>query len=156
AAFQPNGEPPDRIEPLFISYLANLLYRKDPQAFRLVRKITEREKSLLWLPTLSREELVAVGETFLEKQDWEQVDWIVNTLKDDPDPSVENAPDDPQGKRNLHLQTKNGETTKIISSVRGRLCWLLMRIVVLPRIEEYGRIFEIVEKYATGENLYVR
>ena len=46
AAFQPNGEAPERIEPLLISWLAPLLYRRDPQAFRLVRKITEREKSI--------------------------------------------------------------------------------------------------------------
>ena len=31
-----------------------------------------------------------------------------------------------------------------------------MQIVAHPRIEEYDRIFEIVEKFATGENLYVR
>jgi hypothetical protein len=59
AAFQPDGEPPERIEPLFISWLANHLYRKDVQAYRLVRGITERQKSLSWLPVLSREQLVA-------------------------------------------------------------------------------------------------
>src|SRR5207245_1852533 len=77
-AFQPNGEPPERIEPLFVSWLTNLLYRKEIQAFCLVRKITEREKSLLWLPTLSREQLVSIGEEFLQKHDWERLDWIIN------------------------------------------------------------------------------
>src|SRR6267143_3012132 len=31
-----------------------------------------------------------------------------------------------------------------------------MQIVAHPRIEDYDRIFEIVEKFATEENLYVR
>jgi hypothetical protein len=156
AALQPDGEPPKQIEPLFISWLANHLYRKELQAFSLVRKITERQKSLLWLPALSREQLVSLGEDFLKKGESEQLYWIVDNLKDDPDPSVENAADDPEGKFNEHLLTKRGERDRLIRSVRGRLCWLLMQIVAHPRIEDYERIFEIVEKFAAEENLYVR
>jgi len=156
AAFQPDGEPPKQIEPLFISWLANHLYRKELQAFRLVCKITEQQKSLLWLPALSREQLIALGEDFLQNGESEQLYWIVENLKDDPDPSVENAEDDPEGKFNEHLLTKRGESNRLIRTVRGRLCWLLMQIVAHPRIEDYDRIFEIVEKFATEENLYVR
>ena len=155
-AFQENGEPPERIEPLFISWLANHLDRKHAQAFRLVRKITEQQRSLLWLPALSREQLVALGEDFLKKDEWEQLDWIIDNLMDDPNPSVENAADDPEGKFNDHIQTKHGDTNRLIRTVRARLCWLLMQIVAHPRIGKYDRIFEIVEKFATGENLYVR
>jgi len=156
AAFRPDGEPPKRIEPLFISWLANHLYRKEVQAFRLVHKITEQQGSLLWLPAHSREQLVAFGEDFLKSGEADQLYWIVENLKNDPDPSVDNAADDPEGKFNLHLQTKCGETSRIIHSVRGRLCWLLMQIVARPRIEDYERVFEIVERFATEENLYVR
>ncbi len=156
AAFREDGEPPQRIEPLFISWLANHLDRKDIQGFRLVREITENRKSLLWLPALSREQLVTFGEDFLKDDESEQLYWVIETLKDDPDPSVENAADDPEGKFNEHLQTKRGESSRIIHSVRGRLCWLLMQMVTRPRIHDYGRIFDIVEKYATEENLFLR
>jgi hypothetical protein len=122
----------------------------------LVRKIAEQQKSLLWLPAHSREQLVALGEEFLKHAEYEQVNWIVENLKGDPDPSVENAADDPEGKFNDHLRTKAGESSRIIHSVRGRLCWLLMQMVAQPRIEDYDRIFEIVERFATEENLYVR
>lgn len=155
-AFQPNAEPPERIEPLFVSWLASLLERKDPQAFSLVRKITKREHSLVWLPTRSREQLVSFGEDFLQNHDWEQLDWIIKNLEDDPDPSVENAPDDPEGQFNVHVRTRNGESSRIIHTVRGRLCWLLTRVVASPRIDEYDRIFGIIEKYAIAENLFVR
>jgi hypothetical protein len=155
-AFRPDGEPPQQIEPLFISWLANHLYRKEMQAFRLVRKLAEQQKSLLWLPALSREQLVTFGEDFLKGGDSEQLRWIVENLKGDPDPSVENAADDPEGKFNDHLRTKQGESSRLIRSVRARLCWLLMKIVTHPRLEDYDRVLEIVETYATEENLYVR
>ena len=156
AAFREDGEPPQQIEPLFLSWLANHLLRKEIQAVLLVRKITEREKSLLWLPAPSREQLVALGEDFLKSGKSEQLYWVVENLKNDPDPSVENAADDPEGKFNVHLRTKQGESSRLIHSVRGRLCWLLMQMVVHPRTEDYDRIFEIVEKFATEDNLYVR
>jgi hypothetical protein len=156
AAFRQDGDPPKRIKPLFVSWLANHLYRKVPQAFRLVRRIAEREKSLLWLPALSREQLVAQGEEFLKNGESEELHWIIENLKGDPDPSTENAEDDPEGKYNYHLRTKQGENSRIIHTVRGRLCWLLQQVVTHPRIEDYDRIFEIVERLATGENLFVR
>ena len=156
AAFRPDGEPPERIEPLFLSWLANHLFRKDLQAFRLVRNITERQKSLLWLPALSREQLIAFGEDFLKNGEFEKLWWIIQNLKDDPDPSVENSIDDPDGMFNDHLRTKRGERNRLIRSVRGRLCWLLMQIVTHPCIEDFDRVFELVENLATGENLYVR
>ncbi len=156
AAFRPDGEPPKQIEQLFISWLANHLNRKEIQAFRLVRKITEQQKSLLWLPAPSREQLISLGEDFLKNGESEELYWIIENLKGDPEPSVGNTADDPEGKFNDHLRTKQGETSRLIRSVRGRLCWLLMQILTHPRIEDYDRVFDIVEKFATEENLYVR
>jgi hypothetical protein len=97
AAFRPDGEPPKQIEPLFVSWLANHLSRKHHQGFRLVRKIAEQQKSLAWLPALSRSDLVSFGEDFLKSEESEKLHWIVEHLKDDPDPSVENAADEAMG-----------------------------------------------------------
>lgn len=155
-AFQPDGEPPQQIDSLFVSWLSNHLYRKESQAFRLVRRITEQRNSMLWLPATSREQLVAFGEAFLESGETEKAQWVIDNLQNDPDPSVENSADDPTGRFNLHHRTKEGERNHLIQSVRGRLCWLLMRLVARPSVGEYERVFETVEKYATGENLYVR
>jgi hypothetical protein len=41
-------------------------------------------------------------------------------------------------------------------SVRARLCWLLMLIVTRPRLEDYEQVFDIIERFATEENLYIR
>ena len=109
--------------------------------------MTEREKSLLWLPSLSREQLVAIGEDLRKRKQWEELSWIIQNLKNDPDPSAAS---------DLHLRTKQGKNNRLIQSVRGRLCWLLMQIVMYNRTEDYEHIFEIVEKFATEDNLYVR
>ena len=122
----------------------------------MVRKIADQQKSLLWLPALSREQLVTFGEEFLKSGQLEQLHWIIENLKNDPDPSVENAVNDPKGELNDHLRTKGGENTRLIRTVRVRLCWLLMQIIARPCLEDYEKVFEIVERYATEEHLYVR
>jgi hypothetical protein len=155
-AFQDGGIAPKHISELFLSWLANHLSQGNVRAFQLVQEITERDHDIPWLPALSRTELTSIGEDLLKQGRFDEVHWIVDQLKDDPDPSVENPPEDPEGLYNYHLQVKRGEDQRILHSVRGRLCWLLQRIVVHPRVEDYERIFGIVETFATGENLYVR
>jgi hypothetical protein len=152
-SFQPNGAPPAQINSLFVSWLGNYLARKSPQAFSLVRQIGDQKNSLEWLPGLSREQLVDIGEEFVDQGKSEELHWIVDRLRCDPDPILENAPD---GNTTDHERVKRGEEIRFIRSVRGRLCWLLMKMVVKPRTEDYGKVFEIVEQLATNDNLYVR
>ena len=155
-ALQPEGEPPPEIEPLFLSWLANSLNAKNLQALRLVQRITEREKSLLWLPAHSREELTGFGEEFLRKDEPKDLYWIIEHLRQDPDPPIENAPNDPDGKYNKHLRVQRGERIGFIHSVQARLCWLLMQLITKPRTEDYEMVFEIIERFVMGANLYVR
>jgi len=152
AALQPDGEIPKRIEPLFISWLTNYLYRKNLQAFQVVQKITEREKSLLWLPNYAREQLAAYGEDFLKQGRPDDLHWIVEHLQFDPDPPIETS----DGQLTDHLRIKRGEHVHLMHSVRARLCWLLMQIVTQPRLEDYEKVFETIERFAIDENLYVR
>jgi hypothetical protein len=128
-------------------------FQKNPHAFSLVRQIGDQKNSLEWLPELSREQLVSIGEDFVDQGNSEELHWIVDRLRFDPDPILENAPD---GKPTDHERIKRGDEIRFIRSVRGRLCWLLMKMVVEPRTDDYGKIFEIVERLATEENLYVR
>jgi hypothetical protein len=154
AAFQPNGEAPEHLEPLFISWLTNYLYKMHPQAYRLVQQIAKREKSLMWLPPYAREQLVTWGEKFLEQDNRDEVRWIIERLKNDPDPPVV-KPEDPDAKFSDHLRLLRGENARLIRGVRPRLCWLLMRVMD-TQLDDYGWTLNIVESFATGENLYVR
>ncbi len=155
-ALQAEGKIPAKLDPLFVEWLGNRLVQMDASAFRHVQKIAEREKSLLWLPALSREQLVRYGEQFVKEKAWADVRWVVDALKDDPDPSINNAADDRAGEFNDHLRLKRGERVDFIRSVRGRLCWLLQQIVGAARTEDYEYIFNIIQHYATAEHLYVR
>jgi hypothetical protein len=152
AALQPEGEIPEHIEPLFISWLTNYLFKKNLQAFQVVQKITEGEKSLLWLPNYAREQLIVYGEDFLTQDRPDDLHWIVEHLQFDPDPPLETS----DGQLTDHLRIKQGAYNHLMHSVRSRLCWLLMQVVTLPRLEDYERVFEIIERFATEENLYVR
>jgi hypothetical protein len=155
-ALQSEGKIPTKLDPLFVEWLGNRLVRMDASAFRHVQEITEREKSLLWLPAMSREQLVRYGEQFLKEKAWADLHWVVDALKDDPDPSTNNATDDRAGEFNDHLRVKRGERADFIRSVRGRLCWLLQQMVGAARTEDLEYIFEITQHYATAEHLYVR
>jgi hypothetical protein len=128
-------DPAPEIEILFVEWLGNRLTQLDEEAFRHVQKLATTRKSLAWLPPASREQLVAYGERFLQRGDWDRVQWIIAVLKDDPDPSIENSQDDPEGQFNEHKRLESGERSWLIHSVRGRLCWLLQKIVVLPKTD---------------------
>ncbi len=144
------------VETLFVEWLGNRLALLDAAAFQQVKKLTTERGSLLWLPDSSREQLIPYGEQFLKQGEWEDVKWIVENLKDDPNPVVTRAPEENEGTFSEHRGIENGECGRLIYSVRGRLCWLLQQIVVLPKLEYYESVFQIIEECATGENLYIR
>jgi len=81
AAFQPDGEPSQHLEPLFILWLTDYLYKLRPPAYRPVQQIAERERSIMWLPAHAREQLVAWGEKFLERGELDEVLWIIERCK---------------------------------------------------------------------------
>lgn len=81
---------------------------------------------------------------------------IIGSMVDDPDPSIRNEPDDPEGEFNYHLKIRKGEFPHIITSVRGKLPWvmqLLIRPGIQPRIHT---ALELTNRLLNDSNLYVR
>jgi hypothetical protein len=157
AAFDSGGSASNaELDSLYTRWLAFRLERKDARAFDLVKKLAAERDGLLWLPALSRVEVVRYGEGFIKGGNWENVAWIVRNFKNDPDPSIENAADDPEGKLNAHRKTECGDCVRFIISVRGHLCWLMNAIVSANRPDLYEEVLNIVEGYAVGPNLYLR
>ena len=148
--------PTTELEPLFIAWLQSRLARKERQAFDIVKKLAGERGGVLWLPAISRIEVVGYGAGFVKIGDWENVNWILLNFKNDPDPSTENAADDPEGQFNYHRSIERGENVRFILTVRGHLCWLLQEIVKASKAELYEEVFAAVEQYALGANLYVR
>ncbi len=151
-----HGPPSTHLEPLYIRWLDYRLAQKQRNAFDVVRNLAKERGHLLWLSPFTRVKVVQYGEELIKAAEWENVLWIVRHFRDDPDPGLASAPDDPDGGFNLHLQIQKGEDVRTIATVRGQLCWFLQRIVGEHQTELYPEVFGIVEKYASGENLYVR
>lgn len=154
AAYDKKSSVPGDLEPLYIQSLGFRIARHEPNAFQLIRKITEERGTALWLPANSRIEVVRYGRELAQSGDWDDVAWIVRTFEDDPDPS-DNI-NDPAGKCNYHDQIAQGEVVNFIVTVRGHLCWLLQLIVAANKRDLYQHTFEIVERYALSPNLYIR
>lgn len=144
------------LEPLFVQWLEQRLARKARDAFDITKKMIIERGGVLWLPSHRRIDMVRYGMDFVERGDWDNVKWIFETFKRDPDPSIENEEHDPRGQFNLHTITKNGESVRFIQTVRGYLSWLLLAIVKAHRTELFEEVFSTVEQYALGDHLYVR
>lgn len=151
-----DGPPSAELEPLYLRWLGYRLARKEPRAFDIVKKLTGERGGALWLPTHTREDVVRYGDDFAKKEDWDNALWIIRQFEHDPDPAVQNTPDDPGGEFNLHARIQRGDDIRIITAVRGHLCWALQQVIVRGPKELYPEMFRIVESYATGENLYLR
>jgi hypothetical protein len=81
---------------------------------------------------------------------------IIKRFTADPDPSIENEPDDSQGEFNYHKKIENGQFPNIITSVRGKIPWVLQH-VIKPGIEqEIDTVIQMVNSLTNDNNLYVR
>lgn len=140
----PQGE--EQAELLF-HFVEHRLLSRDTKAFGVVRMIQETYGNLDRLSADAKDALITCGEKFVEEAEWPSVLWIVEQLKNDPDPPFPNA---------MHEQIKQGKDWRSITSVRGRLCWLIQKVAVHNLIEHYSSMLNILEEYAVGQDLYVR
>lgn len=144
---------------LLIEYLKHQLADKKQDAFDFVKTIAESSGNLDWIEdTQTRENIVQYGSELLAQDQIEDAMWIVRVFQNDtdPNPSGANDPDDPKGEHNYHAKILRGEDANIITTVRGHLCWLMMKIVGKNKPEYYSEIIEIMSRYLKEDNLYIR
>src|SRR5262249_5142316 len=94
-----------------------------------------------------KDALISCGERFAQEADWPSVLWIIEQLKNDADPPFPNS---------MHDGIAKGEAYRLIVSVRGRLCWLIQKIVVYNVIAHFSSMLDILEGYALGPDFYIR
>lgn len=142
---------------LYHAWLGSRIGRKDRRAFQLVREVSARVGHMTWIRDRHvREGVIWLAADLTESGACEDGLWAARQFRNDPDPPVENYPDDPEGKFNLHERVKRGERILAISSVRASTCWLLQKLAVQNRPELFSQILEMVEALARDENLYIR
>jgi len=151
-------ENPQTLE-LLIQYLIHQLNDKNKRAFDYIKTIGSSVGNLDWLlDNEAKENLVHYGTVLLDKDLIQDAMWIVRMLKSDlnPNPTGENDLDDPEGKHNYHMRVIKNEDVKNITTVRGHLCWLMSRIISKNKPEYYTEILNIIQRYISEENLYIR
>lgn len=135
------------ISALFLSFVEHRLSVRDRDALRFARRLSQRDGNLDSFSTSGKDSLISFGESLAEAGEWPEVLWIIEALKGDPDPPFPN---------DLHNRMLRGESVGFITSVRGRLCWLMQKVVVYNRIDSYPAMLDIVESYAFGQDFYIR
>ena len=127
---------------LFFRFVEHRLLSDETKAFGIVRKVGEKYGNLDRLSAQGKDALISCGERFAREEDWPSVFWIIEQLKNDADPPFPNS---------MHDEIVKGKDYSLIVSVRGRLCWLMQKVVVHNLIEHYSPMLDILEGYAFGK-----
>lgn len=140
---------------LYAAWLQADLEQGKPTAFALAKQLIQ-SKGTDWLSPLSRAAIVKHGDRLADEQKWSDVQWIVETFRNDPDPSLEPTRVHGEKRPSLHERVREGDDIGIITSTRGHVAWLLQKIVCAPQLPLFELAASVVQAYATGPDLYVR
>lgn len=116
-------------------------------AFEIVKKVQSKYGDVNRLSVAGKDALISCGDKFAEEAEWDSVLWIIEQLKNDENPPYPNT---------MHERIARGESYNVITSVRGRLCWLMQKVVIQNLIDHYSYILNILKHYVTGPDFYIR
>ena len=134
------------------------LRKNDPkQTLEIVKFVVRNEEPSAILPsTFAREEIVEMGNNFIEKGKLEEARWILEKFINDPDPVKDG------GKFDFDKKIRSGEYPHIITSVRGKLAWVIQKLALkrdtITEAFEYNRRllkYKPETNEVGEENLYV-
>src|ERR1700685_2001032 len=140
--------------PLRNQCLRFMLASKKDEAFEYVRSISTDKGTIRWLddPEARQNAVTQVEARLREHNRPDEALWLLEMLHDDPNPGVHGA-NDPE---DLHTRVLRGGDVRFITTVRGHLCLLMSHLIALNAPEHYTGILQILERYATEGNLYIR
>jgi hypothetical protein len=95
---------------LFFPFVEHRLSFRDTKAFGIIRRIRGKYGNLDRISADGKDALISCGEMFVEEAEWPSVLWIIEQLKNDPDPPFPNS---------MHEQLAEGKDYRLIASVRG-------------------------------------
>ena len=104
----------------------------------------------------SRISIVRFGEKLAKADCYIEAFRIAKAFLNDPDPTLENDADDPEGKQNFHKLIEKGEDVSQITTVRASVAMLLQSMAVLNGRELIPGIIPLIEALTKDPNYYVR
>lgn len=100
-----------------------------------------QSKDIFWKTfqhnSYARESIVSMAEDLVKIKHYDEAKHIVDLCIDDPDPET-----DEKSEFNYHLKVKNGEKESLITSVRGKLAWVIQKVAVTNEPESMEYAFE--------------
>jgi hypothetical protein len=109
----------------------------------------------------SRESIVDFADRIAKKpeisRNYEKTLRIIKIFINDKDPFLPGKdPEDPEAKYNEHKHIEDGQSTHLISSVRGKCAWALMDCATLRGRPYLTEIIKYTKKLASDENHYIK
>jgi hypothetical protein len=103
-----DGVLPDNaaLENLFLRFVEHRLMTGHRGAFQAVKRVQEKYGSLDRLSEFGKDALISSGESFAQAREWSSVLWIIEHLKNDPNPPFPNPMHDRAagGEQNVSIQ----------------------------------------------------
>lgn len=124
-----NGEKFNPIDESFLQtfqlWVRHLRKNNPERTLKIVKLVVGKDKPFAILPnTSAREEVVGMGNYFIEKGKLDNARWIVEKFIADPDPIRDG------GGFDFDKKIREGEYPHIITSVRGKLCWVIQKLAL--------------------------
>ncbi len=105
--------------------------------------------------TSARESLVKFAELLSKFGYYDQSLKIMERFIEDSDPTLLEHQDN-LAEHNLHQKVKAGEEILIITSVRGKVAWVLRYLSLLPARNYFAKAIPLLKKLCEDENFYIR
>ncbi|HTS38879.1 MAG TPA: hypothetical protein VMH04_24605 [Candidatus Solibacter sp.] len=143
-----------RLIPLRNQCLRFMLADKKNEAFEYIKAMSTASGNMGWLddPEARMNAVMHVEARLKEYDQPDEALWLLEMLHDDPSPGA-GGMNDPE---DLHARVLRGDDVRFITTVRGHLCWLMSHLIARNVPEHYKRILQILDRYASEENLYIR
>jgi len=137
-AFLKNKTPSKKVLEFLAQPIRDLSQHDPVKTYNLLKPYLQN-KETFWKTfqnnSYARISIVSLAEELIKVKHYEEAKHIVELCIDDPDPNT-----DEKSEFNYHIKIKNGESTILITSVRGTLCWVLQKFIItnVPELMEYA------------------
>lgn len=139
---------PETAKYLYFNFLNRVIFDDlDGDIEKIVSKFPEHH---------AREEIVQFIESLIKANQPKEGLALIKVFIKDPDPSLENYPDDPEGTFNYHQKLIDGDSSVTINTVRVWCAYALQKFVNVSDKEYIDQTLPLVEQLTKDENYYVR